>query len=160
MKEKPAKKKREKKELALDSISWRKGIVAGVAVRVCFDGNGKPLGAHYAGIEPLGDREHEGQVAVAVAHAVECAAAEARRVQKKEAAALSAKKRAAQKHPTNKWFVRAHREHPEFGRDKLVQEARRLAAQAGITLKKRNDITEQRARQFLERKQAKKKAGS
>jgi hypothetical protein len=70
------------------------------------------------------------------------------------AAAKSAEKRAkaSAKHWTNKWFKRAHAEHPGYGRARLAQHARRVAADAGVSLKKRDQITDDRARQFLERK--------
>jgi hypothetical protein len=134
----------------------REVLVAGVPVRVYFDGEGRPLSAT-ALLNNAEDREHERTVALAATIALDAARRAAKKKQRNGssagAAAESAKSRAkrARKHWTNDWFAKALAADPKLGRTRLAQQARRLAAAAGIELDKRNEITDDRARQFLNR---------
>lgn len=127
----------------------------GVPVRVYLDDRGRPLRASAVrGIERPDDPEHVRAVKLAVSLAFERALYAPKEVQRKrssaKAAAESAKKRASA--IADEWLAKAHKQYPHFGRDKLTEHARRLAAKAEIALDKRGEITEERARLFLERK--------
>jgi hypothetical protein len=127
--------------------------VAGVAVRVCFNDHGRPLAAH-AGIERPGDLDHERVVDLAVTRALDAVSGTAKRKRDSvTAATVSAEKRAkaSAEHWTNEWFERAYAEHSDYRRTKLARHARQLAAAGGIELAKRDEITEGRAQQFLDR---------
>jgi len=140
--------------------------VAGIAIRLDFDRDGRPLGATH--VDRPGD--DQGLVELAVQKAFETAMHAFQATQHKRssvvAAAVSAHKRAkaSADHWTNAFFERAHAAHPNYGKDRLAQLARSLAAKKDdeavkankphhrIPAEKRAEITVERARQFLERK--------
>jgi hypothetical protein len=136
--------------------------VAGVAVSVHLDDQGRPLSAH-AGIERPGDLDHERVVTLAATRAIEAALSGWQGAKRKgssdKAAVASAQSRAkaADEHWTNEYFKRAHAAQPSYGRERLAQLARSEAAKdydkgkRDLTPKKRDEITPARAQQFLKR---------
>jgi hypothetical protein len=139
----------EKATKVLDVIS------AGVPVRMRLDSDGRPLSAS-AGYN-AGDPYHERFVELAVKAAHNAASHAAQRTKSTAdaaaASAQSAKMRAkrSEDHWSNEWFGKAHQAHPKFGKARLARSARQLAAAARIELDKRDEITEDRAQQFLNR---------
>ena len=142
---------------ALDVIS------AGVPVRVCFDGDGRPL---YATAGHDGEDERFVELAAKAAYnaAHHAAARSANETTLATATASSAKNRAkaSTEHWANKWFEKAHTARPEYGRSRLAQYARRLFVNAPAddpdakgdwdAKRERDEITVDRAQQFLDRK--------
>jgi len=137
--------------------------IAGIAVRVTLDEDGRPL---FATAAQWGDEDL--RLALAVQRVFDRTEHAAKSTQRKRnsshAAAQSAQTRAkaSADHWTNQWLALAHDAHPKYGKDKLAQRARSLAALGFIDpdgtrhvvedQKKRDEITVERARQFLERK--------
>jgi hypothetical protein len=143
-------------------------IVAGLPVSVRFDDDGRVLSAS-AGIERPGDLDHERAVALAAAMAFDAAVLAEKRVQRKDdsaqaaAASAQARAQASKEHWANKWLAQAHAAHPDYGKGRLAQHARRLAAtdkdHPVEDPAKRDEISEQRARQFLAALRTAKKSG-
>jgi len=142
----------EKETTALQVIS------TGVRVRIRVDGDGRPLYSIpvYDPEDPQDERFVE--LAVKAAHNAASAAAQhkLRKDSSAGAADQSAKNRRkdVEEHWTNEWLGNAYREDPTRGRTRLAQRARRLASDAGIELDKREQITDERARQFLSRQKS------
>ena len=153
------KKKKKKEPSPLDAVTVTV-TMAGVPVFVHVDaGLGRPLSA-WGHIDPSSSSASERAVAMAVHRTLETATLNAQQAQRQGATAESARTRAedAAKHWTNKWLKKAHAAHPRYGRERLAHAARRLAADRKIKGKlkpvppgKRDEITEGRAQQFLDR---------
>ena len=130
--------------------------VAGVPVRVYTDDEGRPLYATAGGWGDEGARHAE----LAAKHVFDTAKHAATRtelakvkaqpaVANRESVRIRAK--ASVEHPANEWLALAHDKHPAFGRKKLCHTARRLAVDANVDPDILDEITEDRARRFLER---------
>ena len=134
--------------------------VAGVRVRLSLDEDDRPVSANV--LDDLGARGSDRDKVVTLAAALAFEAAHSGAQTKKSsrdgatAAKASAEERASEKHWSYKWFALAYAKHPDCGRATLVRYARQLAALDEIApvkdQKKRNEISPDRARRFLERK--------
>jgi hypothetical protein len=115
--------------------------------------SGSDVDLNWLMAQPLEEREDDGTAAIRAFH--------------KRRTENSGKKRrkAQQKHWSNKWLERAHLENPKFGPDRLLQRARQMFAawqdeRAKLLgkkrrnlereRKKREEITEHRARVYLQ----------
>lgn len=136
-----------KRKLDLQHTWEFEDVIDGVPVFLRLDSKGRLL---LAGGSIVGeDADYERRVELAVTRARERVQKARVKASSAMAAAKSAQKRVSA--TANEWLANAHKEHPEYGRDKLTQHARRLAAKARVALDKRNEITEERARLFLKR---------
>jgi hypothetical protein len=61
----------------------------------------------------------------------------------------------AENHFSNEYFKRADRQKPGLGRRKLMQVARRLASDDGMDWRKKREMTEDRARRYINRTRGK-----
>jgi hypothetical protein len=69
--------------------------------------------------------------------------------EKRIAKSTEIRREKARKHSSLEWLEAAYNVHPGCGAERLMREARKIAAWNGVDETKRDDITEHRAKEYL-----------
>jgi len=133
-------------------------LIEGVRVRVRLDEQGRPItvtGSSWKG----GNAECITRLALNEAMWRLRHEAEQKRKQAldadRTAKSTETKQENAREHWTTEWLAAAYNVYPDYGAERLMQEARKIAALNGMDEAKRNKINKYRAEQYLKTKRSK-----
>ena len=126
-------------------------IVEGHRVWVRLDLKGKPISVS-AAWPPGGDQQRIARLAMDKARQVFARRAKSKSDVVRTKRSTEKKQMIAAEHWSNEWLAAAHRANPKFGRGRLAQAARTMLVRnkPETPPEKRDEITKDRARQFLE----------